>query len=118
MFARRSRKLTANFFIVATNLIKPLKMLQEKPNNEYFITYSNSLIYEGATLAFRKKELFRVDNLPIHVPFNAIANCWIINRKQLTLSKAKSLITDNEIKVDVSDLQWNIQIQLNHVFNL
>jgi hypothetical protein len=30
-------------------------MNMEKPNNEYFITYSNYLIFENQTLAFRKK---------------------------------------------------------------
>ena len=92
-------------------------MLQEKPNT-YFITYSNSFVFEGVLLSFRKKELFRIDNLPIHIPFNSNCNAWIVNRKQLTLSKSKSLVTDTEIKIDVSDLQWNIQIQLDHVFNL
>lgn len=30
----------------------------EVPNNDYFITYSNYLIFENQILAFRKKELF------------------------------------------------------------
>jgi hypothetical protein len=90
----------------------------EKPNNEYFITYSNHLIFENQTLAFRKKELFNITNLPIHIDFNINANCWIVNRKQLTKSKAKELIISKPKIVDVSSLQWYYQEQLNHVFNL
>ena len=92
--------------------------MEENPNNEYFITYSNSFYFEGVLLAFRKKELFSIGVIPKHIPFNSIANAWLISRKQLTLSKAKELVTENNITVDVSDLQWNIQEQLNHVFNL
>ena len=42
----------------------------EKPNNEYFITYSNYLIFENRLLAFRNKLLFDITNTPILVNFN------------------------------------------------
>lgn len=90
----------------------------EKPNNTYFITYSNYLIFENQTLAFRNKELFNITNSPIHIDFNVKANCWIINRKHLSKSKAKELIKNEPKQVDVSDLQWYQQEQLNHVFNI
>jgi hypothetical protein len=90
----------------------------EKPNNEYFITYSNHLIFENQTLAFRQKELFNITNLPVHIDFNVNANCWIINRKHLSKSKAKELIKTEFKTVDVSSLQWIIQINLDKVFNL
>jgi hypothetical protein len=87
--------------------------------NKYIITYTNFLIFEGRKLAFRKKELFDIStNIPSHIPFNSIANCWLINRKQLTKSKAKELITMRPIEVDVTSFQWFVQEQLNHVFNL
>ena len=57
-------------------------MNTENPNNEYKITYSNSFEFKGILLAFRKKELFDISKLPIHIPFNKIANCWLIKRKQ------------------------------------
>jgi hypothetical protein len=88
------------------------------PNNNYTITYSNSLQFEGVMLAFRKKELFDVSGLPKHIPFNHNANCWLVNRKQLSLSKAKELVTKKTIDIDVSNLQWYQQENLNHVFNL
>lgn len=90
----------------------------EKPNNDYFITYSNYLIFENQTLAFRQKQLFNITNIPTLINFNERANCWIVNRKQLTKSKAKELLINEPKKVDVSDLQWYQQEQLNHVFNL
>jgi hypothetical protein len=90
----------------------------EKPNNEYFITYSNYLIFENQTLAFRQKELFNITNLPVYIDFNINANCWIVNRKQLTKIKAKELLIKEPKIIDVSDLQWNIQINLDKVFNL
>lgn len=86
--------------------------------NKYLITYSNYLIFEGQTLAFRCKELFNITNLPIHIAFNLSANCWIINRKHLSKSKAKELLIKEPKQVDVSDMQWYQQEQLNHVFNL
>lgn len=93
-------------------------MNTEKPNNDYFITYSNHLFFENHTLAFRKKELFNITNTPTLIEFNVNANCWIINRKHLSKSKAKELLIEKPIQVDVSELQWYRQEQLNHVFNL
>lgn len=92
--------------------------MEQIPNNKYFITYSNSFYFEGVLLAFRKKELFNITETPIIIPFNEKANCWIVNRKQLTLSKTKELVTNNKITKDLSDLQWNVQINLDEVFNL
>jgi hypothetical protein len=93
-------------------------MNNEKPNNEYFITYSNYLIFENQTLAFRQKQLFNITNLPILVNFNNSANAWIVNRKHLSKSKAKDLLINEPKKVDVSNLQWYQQINLDKVFNL
>ena len=90
----------------------------EKPNNEYFITYSNYLIFENQTLSFRNKELFNITNLPIHIGFNEKANCWIVSRHQLTKSKAKELLINQSKTVDVTDLQWYDQCKLDKVFNL
>jgi hypothetical protein len=91
--------------------------MEQKPNNEYFITYSNSFLFEGVLLAFRKQKLFNITNIPIYIAFNEIANCWIVNRKQLTLSKVKELATKREVTVDVSDLQWYEQIKLDKIFH-
>ena len=93
-------------------------MNTENLNNEYKITYNYTLEFEGVLLAFRKKELFNISGLPIHIPFNKTANAWLIKRKQLTLSKAKELTTNKQVTVDITDLQWYQQEQLNHVFNL
>jgi hypothetical protein len=92
--------------------------MEKFPNNEYFITYSNSFYFENELLVFRKKELFNISNIPIHIPFNKKTNCWIVKRKQLSFSKAKELCKNNEVKVDVSCLQWYVQINLDYVFNL
>jgi len=86
--------------------------------NKYIITYSNYFEFEGRVLAFRKHELFDITNSPIHIPFNESAQAWIINRKHLSKSKAKSLVKQEPKQVDVTELQWYQQEQLNHVFNL
>lgn len=93
-------------------------MNDEKPNNEYFITYSNYLIFEGQILSFRKKELFNITNTPTLIPFNNSANAWIVNRKHLSKLKASQLLISEPKQVDVSELQWYLQENLNHVFNL
>ena len=90
----------------------------EVPKNDYFITYSNYLIFENQILAFRKKELFNISNIPTLVNFNESANAWIINRRHLSKSKASQLLVNEPKKVDVSHLQWYNQINLDHVFNL
>lgn len=86
--------------------------------NIYKITYSNHLEFEGCLLAFRKKELFYISNIPKWIPFNYSANCWVIKRKQLTLQKAKELIKHEPKQIDVSNLQWYLQIELDECFNL
>lgn len=87
-------------------------MTDEKP---YIITYSNWFEFEGRILAFRKQELFDITETPKHIPF---LGHWNINRKQLSKLKAKELIKNEPKQVDVSNLQWYQQEQLNHVFNL
>lgn len=89
-------------------------------DNEYLITYSNHFKIGNKTFAFRKMVLFDITNLPLKLELkenNGSKGYWI-NREWYSLSKIKSIIIKEEIKVDVSDLQWNIQIQLDHVFNL
>lgn len=95
-------------------------MLQNNLDNEYFITYSNHFEFEGKTFAFRKKELFNITGIPKHVELKNNNNCWgyWINRKWLSLSKIKTMIKNEKIKVDVSSLQWYEQINLDKVFNL
>jgi hypothetical protein len=90
-------------------------MNTENPN---IITYSNWLEFEGRILAFRKKELFDITDTPKWIPFNETAGAWIIGRKQLSKSKAKELYRNEPKEVDVSNLQWYIQEELNQVFNL
>jgi len=92
--------------------------LIEKPNNEYYITYSNSFLFEGELFSFRKKELFNITKLPIFIPFNNSSNSWVFKRKQLTISKAKKIIIIKKVTIDVSELQWYIQINLDAVFNI
>ena len=82
----------------------------------YIITYSNLIEFEGRKLAFRKKELFDVSNMPNHIKRSEQG--WWIGRKILTPNKAKELIKNTTFDVDVSQLQWYQQEQLNHVFNL
>ena len=90
----------------------------QTPNNDYFITYSNYLIFENRLLAFRNKLLFDITNTPILINFNENAKAWLINRKHLSKSKAKELLINEPKQVDVSHLQWYQQINLDEVFNL
>ena len=86
-------------------------------NNPNIITYSNHFYFEGERLAFRRKELFNITKLPKHIPYNK-NGFWIVNRKQLTQLKAKELIINQPVDVDVSALEWYQQINLQEVFNL
>jgi plasmid rolling circle replication initiator protein Rep len=84
------------------------------------IIYSNYFELENRVFAFRKKHLFDITNLPTLVNLKNNNNClgYWISRKWFTLSKLKPLIKKKEKIVDVSDLQWYQQIELDCVFNL
>jgi hypothetical protein len=92
--------------------------INTKKPNKYFIEYSNQLDFVGRKLAFRKGFLFDITATPTFIKFNKLSNCWIVNRCQLTISKAKELTKKEPIKVDVSDMQWYRQIELQECFNL
>jgi len=86
----------------------------------YFITYSNYFKIDNKIFAFRNKILFDITATPTKLDLkdNSGSKGYWLNRNWYSLSKIKSIILKDEIKVDVSDLQWNIQINLNYVFNL
>jgi hypothetical protein len=89
--------------------------METKEITPYIIKYTNSLEFNGRLLAFRKKELIDITDIPKHIPF---VGHWNIKRVQLSVSKAKELCSTNEVNKDVTDLQWMEQEKLNHVFNL
>ena len=87
---------------------------------EYLITYSNYFIIEGRTFSFRKKQLFDITDVPKLIELKNNNNClgYWINRKWYSLSKLKDFIKQENKVVDVSNLQWHEQINLDCVFNL
>jgi hypothetical protein len=89
-------------------------------DNEYFINYSNYFKINNKTFAFRKKVLFNITDLPIKLELKDNNNClgYWINRKWYSLSRIKDLVKVENVKKDVSILQWNEQIHLDYVFNL
>lgn len=93
----------------------------ENQNDSFNITYSNHLEFNGKILAFRKKLLFDISNkipsLVKQVNINGSLGWWV-NRKFLTVTKAKELIKHEPKAVDVSELQWYRQIELDECFNL
>lgn len=92
--------------------------MEQNLDNNYFITYSNHFELEGKTFAFRKKQLFDITNIPVLMNLKDNNNCqgYWINRKWYSLSKLKPLIRMEERIVDVSELQWYLQIKLDYVF--
>jgi hypothetical protein len=89
-------------------------------DNTYFIYYSNHFELDGRTFAFRKKQLFDITSIPISINLKDNNNCqgYWINRKWFSLSKLKPIVKMEPKIVDVSDLQWYYQINLDNVFNL
>jgi len=87
-------------------------------DNTYFIKYSNHFELENKTFAFRKKRLFDITNIPVLMNLKDNNNCqgYWINRKWFTLSKLKPLVRMEERIVDVSELQWYLQLKLDYVF--
>lgn len=95
-------------------------MNTETIDNLYIIKYSNWFEFEGRVLSFRKKILFDITDTPkaLFTSSNNGSFGYWINRKWLSESKIKELIRHEQKQVDVSDLQWYIQEQLNHVINI
>lgn len=86
----------------------------------YAITYSNYFEIHGKTFAFRKKLLFDISEKPVYKPLlnnNGGIGIWV-NRKWVSITTMKKLIINSEKVVDVSNLQWYAQEQLNECFNL
>jgi len=81
------------------------------------ITYSNHFLFNGRKLAFRNKLLFDItESTPIYIEFSG--EYWLVKNKKLSKLQAKSLIINDPIIVDLSNLQWYQQIQLDKCFNL
>lgn len=95
-------------------------MNTETLDKPYIITYSNHFEFNGKVLAYRKKVLFDITSIPaaLFCANNNGSNGYWINRKWLSLTAIKSLLKHEPKQVDVSNLQWHQQEQLNHVFNL
>jgi hypothetical protein len=86
----------------------------------YTIQYSNYFKVDTLTFAFKKKLLFDVTNTPVYKPIleNNGSKGWWINRKWYSISKIALLIKKEPIVIDVSNLQWFQQIELEECFNL
>jgi hypothetical protein len=84
---------------------------------KYIITYSNYFIIEERTFSFRKKQLFDITDIPKLIQLKNNNNClgYWINRKWYSLSKLRDLVIKGKMIVDVSDLQWYEQINLDKV---
>lgn len=94
-------------------------------NNEtldipYIIIYTNHFEFNGKILAYRKKILFDITNTPnaLFLTNNNGSNGYWINRKWLSESMIKKIIINEPKQIDVSNLQWYQQINLDKCFNL
>ena len=89
-------------------------------SNLDIIIYSNYFTVDNKTFAFRRKILFDITNLPSKLELKDNNNClgYWINRKWFSLSKIKELVKVEDVKKDVSVLQWYDQVHLDYVFNL
>jgi len=92
--------------------------MEQNLDNSYFITYSNYFKISEKTFSFRKKQMFDITNIPDLIEQKDNNNCqgYWINRKWFSLSKLKPLVKIENKIINVSNLQWYQQIQLDHVF--
>jgi len=87
---------------------------------EYIITYTNHFKIGNSIFAFRKRELFDIGSVPTIKRQIEVSGCkgyWLVG-KFYSLSGLKKLVIAEPVNIDVSDLQWYQQINLDHVFNL
>ena len=109
-----------NYLLSAINHVNLLIMNSETLDKPYIITYTNHFEFNERILSYRKKLLFDITQTPmaLFLSNNNGSNGYWINRKWLSESMIRSLIKNIPIDVDVSNLQWYKQEQLNHVFNI
>ena len=87
---------------------------------QYLIKYTNHFKIQDSTFAFRKKELFDISKTHILKNRIEVSGCvgYWLKGKFYSLSALEKMIVNEPINVDVSDLQWYQQENLNEVFNL
>jgi hypothetical protein len=92
----------------------------EKILDNYEIIYSNYFKIGDKLFAFRNKYLFDITSTPKYLELkeNGGSYGYWINRNWYSLTKIKSMIIKKPIQVDVSNLQWHKQIELDLTFNL
>lgn len=92
----------------------------ESTHVPFTIVYSNYFKVDNETFAFRKKMLFKITDTPKYLPIqnNGGSIGYWINRKWHSLTKIKSLIINQPIEIDISNLQWFRQVELKECFNL
>jgi hypothetical protein len=92
--------------------------MNQNLDNSYFIVYSNYFLIDNKIFSFRKKQLFDITNIPILIELKDNNNCkgYWINRKWFTLSKLKPLVIIENKTINVSCLQWYLQVKLDYVF--
>ena len=84
------------------------------------IIYSNYFKVDNKTFAFRRKVLFDITNLPTKLELKDNNNClgYWINRKWFSLSRIKEMVKVEDVRKNISCLQWYDQAHLHYVFNL
>ena len=92
----------------------------ETLDNKYIITYSNWFEFDDKIFAYRNKLLFDITNTPkvLYPSENNKSNGYWVNRKWLSQSKIKQLLRLEPKHIDISNLQWYKQLELDYCFNL
>ena len=86
----------------------------------YKIIYTNYFLVKNRRFSFRKKLLFDTTETPFYLELkdnNGSKGYWI-NRKWFSLSKIQNMIVNESVEIDISKLQWYMQEDLIHCFNL
>jgi len=88
--------------------------------NQYHINYTNHFKVDNKIFAFRKKLLFDITVTPTlkkESVNNGSIGYWI-GKEFYSISKIKSIIKNEPVNVNVDNLQWYVQEQLDGCFNL
>ena len=80
------------------------------------VTYTNWLEFNGRKLAFKKKLLFDITGVPKLI--NQTMQGYWIKGKLLSPSKAKELIKNESLTIDLTGLQWYVQCNIQECINL
>ncbi len=79
-----------------------------------FVKYTNKIVFNGRTLAFKNKILFDITGIPKRLEMinNSGVLGWYVNNKFLSRNYAKGAIILENTTINIKSIQWFEQVNI------